>query len=108
MKISNKILLSYAIYCRKEIVKILKCYLIKKKVTTVCPRVQFFLANPVVYISVYSLASRTRMDAVVRKYILLWWSFCVLETTIYSQSNFKIKIRSNALKKLRSENLWKL
>ena len=31
MEIFIKILHSYAIYCRKEIVKILKCYLIPKK-----------------------------------------------------------------------------
>ena len=52
MEISNKILHSYAIYCRKEMVKIFKCYLIPKKVMTLCPRVQFFLANPV-YIYIY-------------------------------------------------------
>jgi len=47
MEIFNKILHSYAIYCRKEIVKILKCYLIPKKVLTLGPKVQFFLANSV-------------------------------------------------------------
>ena len=47
MEIFNKILHSYAMYCRKEVVKILKCYLIPKKVMTLCLRVQFFLANPV-------------------------------------------------------------
>ena len=31
MKIFNKILHRYAMYCRKEIVKILNCYLIPKK-----------------------------------------------------------------------------
>ena len=31
MEIFNKILRSYAMYCRKEIVKIFKCYLIPKK-----------------------------------------------------------------------------
>ena len=39
----------------------------------------------VIYISFYSLASRTRIDAVeliVRKYLLLWWSLCVLEVII--------------------------
>ena len=34
-------------YCRKEMVKIFKCYLIPKKIMALCPRVQFFLANPV-------------------------------------------------------------
>ena len=42
MKIFNKILQSYAIYCQKEMIKILKCYLIPKKVMALCPRVQFF------------------------------------------------------------------
>ena len=31
MEISNKIIHSYAMYCRKEMVKIFKCYLISKK-----------------------------------------------------------------------------
>ena len=31
MEICNKILHSYAMYCRKEMVKFLKCYLIPKK-----------------------------------------------------------------------------
>ena len=47
MKIFNKILHSNAMYCRKEMVKILKCYLIPKKVIALCLREQFFLANPV-------------------------------------------------------------
>ena len=34
-------------YCREEMVEILKCYLIPKKVMALCLRVQFFLANPV-------------------------------------------------------------
>ena len=34
-------------YCRKEMVKILDCYLIPKKVMALCLRVQYFLANPV-------------------------------------------------------------
>ena len=47
MEIFYKILHSYAIYCRKEMVKIFKCYLIsKKKVMTLCPRVQFFFCKP--------------------------------------------------------------
>ena len=40
MEIFNKILHSYAMYCRKEMVKILKCYLIPKK--ALCLTVQFF------------------------------------------------------------------
>ena len=47
MEIFNKILHIYAMYCRKEMVKILKCYLIPKKVMALCLRVQFFLANHV-------------------------------------------------------------
>ena len=42
MEIFNKILHSYAMYCRKEMVKILKCYLIPKRVMAICLRVQFF------------------------------------------------------------------
>ena len=41
----------------------------------------------VINISFYSLDSRTRIDAVkliVRKYLLLWWSFRVLEVIFYS------------------------
>ena len=41
----------------------------------------------VIYITFYSLASKTRIDTVeliVWKYLLLWWSFCVLEATFYS------------------------
>ena len=48
---------------------------------------QFVNILRVIYISLYSLASRTRIDAVeliVRKYLLLRWSFCVLEVTMYS------------------------
>ena len=50
----------------------------------------------VIYISFYSLASRTRVDAfelIVRKYLLLWWSFCVLEVTFYSLIKFQDKIK---------------
>ena len=39
----------------------------------------------VIYILFYSLASGTRIDAVelsVRKYLLLWWSFCVLKVVV--------------------------
>ena len=34
-------------YCREKMIRILKCYLIPKKVMAFCLRVQFFLANPV-------------------------------------------------------------
>ena len=46
----------------------------------------------VIYISFYSLASRTRIDAVeqiVKKYLLLWRSFCVLEVTFQSLIQFQ-------------------
>ena len=46
MKIFNKILHSYAMYCRKEMVKILKCYLIPKKSYTLS-KGAIFLANAV-------------------------------------------------------------
>ena len=47
MEIFNKILHSYAMYCRKEMVKIEKVILFQKKVMALCLRVQFFFANPV-------------------------------------------------------------
>ena len=50
MKIVNEILHSYAIYsiyCRKEIVKILKCYFIPKKSYDTLSKGAIFLANPV-------------------------------------------------------------
>ena len=47
MEIFNKILHSYAIYCRKEMVKILKCYLIPKKRYDTLSKGAIFLANPV-------------------------------------------------------------
>ena len=44
-------------------------------------KVRFVTILPVVYISLYSFASRIRSDTVeliVRKfYLLLWWSFCI-------------------------------
>ena len=48
------------------------------------------------YIFFYSLASRTRTDAVelnVRKYFLVWWSFFALEVTFYSLIEFQDKNR---------------
>ena len=48
----------------------------------------------VIYISFCSLASKTRIDVVeliVRKYLLLWWSFCVLEVIFYSLIKFQDK-----------------
>ena len=54
MNIFNKILHSYAIYCRKVIVKILKCYLIPKKSYDTLSKGAIFLANPVYFVSVNS------------------------------------------------------
>ena len=50
----------------------------------------------VIYTSFYSLTSRTRNDTVeliVRKNLLLWWSFCVLEVTFYNLKQFQDKNR---------------
>ena len=48
----------------------------------------------VIYICFYSLASRTRINAIeliAREYLLLWCSFCVLELTFYSLIYFQDK-----------------
>ena len=45
MEIFNNILLSYAMYCCKKMVKILKCYLIIPKKSL--SKGSIFLANPV-------------------------------------------------------------
>ena len=56
-------------YCRKEMVKILQCYLIPKKVMALCLRVQFYLANPVVvkhfywWISIHSTGYKLTFSA---------------------------------------------
>ena len=47
MEIFNKILHNYAMFCRKEMVKILKCYLISKKSYGTLSKGAIFLANPV-------------------------------------------------------------
>ena len=53
MKICKKISHSYEMYCREEVVKILKCYLIpKKSYGTLSKSAIFFLANPVYRCSV--------------------------------------------------------
>ena len=66
----------------------------------------------IIYISFYSLASTTRIDAVEhdRKEILIAMVVFLCFGSYILQPNliFKIKISSNALTKLRSENLWKL
>ena len=46
MEICNKILHSYAIYCRKEMVKILKCYLIPKKSYDTLSKGAIFFGQP--------------------------------------------------------------
>ena len=52
----------------------------------------------------------TLLSLIVRKYLLLWWYvfLCFGSYSLPSNVVFKIKIGSNALMKLRSENLWKL
>ena len=60
-----------------------------------------------IYISFYSLASRTRVDAVeliVRKYLLLWWSFCVLKDTFYSVMKLQDKNKFKCTTKLQDIN----
>jgi len=49
MEIFIKILHSYAIYCLKEMVKILKCYLILQKSYDTLSKGAIFLANPVYF-----------------------------------------------------------
>ena len=48
MEIFYKILHSYAIYCRKEMVQILKCYLIPKKSYDTLSKGAIFFGHPVV------------------------------------------------------------
>ena len=66
----------------------------------------------VIYISFYSLASTTRIDAVeldLKKIFIVMVVFlCFGSYSLPSNLVFKIKIGLNALTKLRSENLWKL
>ena len=49
MKIFNKILHSYAMYCRKEMVTILKCYLIPKKSYGTLSKGVIFFGQPCIY-----------------------------------------------------------
>ena len=51
MEICSKILHSYAMYCYKEMVKILKCYLIPKKSYGTLSKGAIFFANPVYYLN---------------------------------------------------------
>ena len=46
MEIFNRILHSYAIYCHKEMVKILKCYLIPKKSYDTLSKGAIFFGQP--------------------------------------------------------------
>ena len=46
MEIFNKILHSYAIYCRKKMVKIFKCYLIPRKSYDTLSKVAIFFGQP--------------------------------------------------------------
>ena len=46
MEIFNKILYSYAIYCRKEMVKFFKCYLIPKKSYDTLSKGAIFFGQP--------------------------------------------------------------
>ena len=49
MEIFNKILHSYAMYCRKEMVKIFTCYLIPKKSYGTLSKGAIFFGQPCVY-----------------------------------------------------------
>ena len=49
MEICNKILHCYAIYCRKEMVKIFKCYLIPKKSYDTLSKGAFFFGQPCMF-----------------------------------------------------------
>ena len=56
----------------------------------------------VIYISFYSLTSRTRnktVELIVRKYLLLWWSFCALEVTFYNVIQFQDKNKFKCINK---------
>ena len=46
MEIFNKILHSYAIYCREEMVKIVTCYLIPKKSDDTLTKGAIFFGQP--------------------------------------------------------------
>ena len=66
----------------------------------------------IIYISLYSLTSTTRIDTVEldhkKIFIAMVVFLCFGSYSLPSNLVFKIKIGSNALTKLRSENLWKL
>ena len=49
MEIFHQILHSYAIYCRKEMVKILKCYLIPKKSYDTLSKGAIFFGQPCIF-----------------------------------------------------------
>ena len=50
MEICNRILYSYAMFCRKEMVKILKCYLFPKKSYGTLSKAAIFFGQPCIYI----------------------------------------------------------
>ena len=54
MEIFNKILHSYAMYCRNEMVKILKCYLIPKKSYGTLSKDAIFFGQPCIFYKVVS------------------------------------------------------
>ena len=65
----------------------------------------------IIYISFYSLTSRTRIDVVeliVRKRFCCGGVFVLWKLHFTVQSNLKIKLNSNALTKLQLKNLWNL
>ena len=49
METFNKIFHSYAMYCRKEMVKILKCYLTPKKSYGTLSKGAIFFGQPCIY-----------------------------------------------------------
>ena len=50
MEIFNRILHSYAMYCRKEMVKILKCYLIPNRSYGTLSKGAIFSGQPCIFI----------------------------------------------------------
>jgi len=60
MEIFNKILHSYAIYCRKEMVRILKCYLILKKSYDTLSKGAIFFGQRCIYFLNYENSGHKR------------------------------------------------
>ena len=65
MEIFNKIVHSYAMYCHKEMVKILKCYLIPKKSYDTLSKGTIFLANPA-YSTPHQYTGGPRLTTLIR------------------------------------------